>query len=104
LAAKADHERLTMLKAGLPNERLEIRQNLPLVTLALELRNCALFLGHDTRLSLISPRRLGVAVRCSLYGPTDPAFGHPGIGVVRILRAPGINDGGNYPPRCHHLV
>ena len=72
----------------MPNERLEIRQNLPLVTLALELRNCALFLGHDSGISHLAAA-LGVP-SLLLYGPTDPAVWAPRNRGVRILRAPGL--------------
>ena len=88
IGGEADHERLTILKAGLPNERLESRQNLPLVTLALELRNCALFLGHDSGISHLAAA-LGVP-SLLLYGPTDPAVWAPRNRGVRILRAPGL--------------
>jgi heptosyltransferase-2 len=85
IGGEADEERLTMLSAGLPDERLEIRQNRPLTALALELRNCALFVGHDSGISHLAAA-LGVP-SLLLYGPTDPAVWAPRNPAVRILRA-----------------
>jgi heptosyltransferase III len=85
VGGEADAERLTNLRAALPNDRLEIAENLPLTALAKELRNCAAFIGHDSGIS-----HLAAAVGTPsllLYGPTDPAIWAPQNRRVRVLRA-----------------
>jgi heptosyltransferase-2 len=85
VGGEADAERLTNLQAALPNERLEMAENLPLTALAKELRNCAAFIGHDSGIS-----HLAAAVGTPsllLYGPTDPAIWAPQNPNVRVLRA-----------------
>jgi len=85
VGGEADAERLTNLRAALPNDRLEIAENLPLTALAKELRNCAAFIGHDSGIS-----HLAAAVDTPsllLYGPTDPAIWAPQNPRVRVLRA-----------------
>jgi heptosyltransferase-2 len=86
VGGEADAERLTKQRAALPNERLEIAENLPLTALAKELCNCAAFIGHDSGIS-----HLAAAVGTPsllLYGPTDPAIWAPQNPNVRILRGP----------------
>ncbi len=85
VGGEAEGDRLDRLRALLPNERIELAQNLPLTELAARLRNCGLFLGHDSGIS-----HLAAAVGTSsvlLFGPTDPAIWAPTNPKVRVLRS-----------------
>ena len=86
VGGEADGQRLTNLRAALPAERLEIAENLPLIGLAKELRNCAAFLGHDSGISHLAAA-LGTP-SLLIYGPTDPTIWAPQNPNVRVLRAP----------------
>ena len=88
IGGEADTERVTRLRALLPNDRVREAQNLSLVELAASLQNCTLFLGHDSGIS-----HLAAAVGTPtllLFGPTDPAIWAPANPQVRVLRAPSL--------------
>ena len=88
VGGEADTERVTRLRALLPNERVRFAQNLSLVELAGCLQSCALFLGHDSGISHLAA---AVGTPCLLlFGPTDPAIWAPANPQVRVLRAPSL--------------
>jgi heptosyltransferase-2 len=85
VGGEADLAQLVALRAALPNERLELAENLALPELAARLQRCRLFLGHDSGIS-----HLAAAVGTSsllLFGPTDPAVWAPANSQVRVFRA-----------------
>lgn len=85
VGGEADTERLAGLRAALPDERVELAENLPLPELALRLRNCRMFLGHDSGISHLAA---AVGAPCLLlFGPTDPAIWAPVNSQVRVLRS-----------------
>ncbi len=86
IGGEADCDRLRVLRGALPDDRIEIAENLPLIALAGELGRCALFLGHDSGISHLAAA-LGLP-SVLLYGPTDPAIWAPQNPRVRVLRAP----------------
>jgi heptosyltransferase-2 len=86
IGGEADGRRLETLQRNLPSDRVELARNLPLAELARRVRDCALFLGHDSGIS-----HLAAAVGTPsvlLFGPTDPAIWAPQNPQVRIVRAP----------------
>ncbi len=88
VGGEADGMRVGAFRAALPNDRLELAENLPLPELAQRLRDCRLFLGHDSGIS-----HLAAAVGTPsllLFGPTDPAIWAPANPQVRVLRSPGL--------------
>ncbi len=88
VGGEADERRLETLKSALPNDRFELAMNLPLTALAMELRNCSLFIGHDSGISHLAAS-LGVR-SLLLYGPTDPAIWAPSNPQVRVIRSPNL--------------
>ena len=88
IGGEADTERVTRLRAFLPNDRVHCAQNLSLVELAARLQNCGLYLGHDSGISHLAA---AVGTRALLlFGPTDPAIWAPANPQVRVLRAPSL--------------
>ena len=88
IGGEADHGRTPQLRAALPDERVEIAQELTLADLAARLQECGLFLGHDSGISHLAA---AVGTPCLLlFGPTDPAIWAPANAQVRVLRAPGL--------------
>ncbi len=85
VGGEADEARVERLRRDLPNERVELAQNLPLTALALQLRNCARFLGHDSGVSHLAAA-LGTPALL-LFGPTDPAIWAPANPQVRVVRS-----------------
>jgi len=88
VGGEADEKRVETLKGALPNDRFELAMNLPLTALAMELRNCSLFIGHDSGISHLAAS-LGVR-SLLLYGPTDPAIWAPSNPQVRVIRSPNL--------------
>lgn len=92
VGGEADEARVESLRASLPNERVQLAQNLALPELAGLLRNCGLFLGHDSGIS-----HLAAAVGTPallLFGPTDPAIWAPANPQVRVLRSSSLTMAG----------
>ena len=86
VGGEADDARMAALSDALPRARLELAQSVPLPELAARLRDCGVFLGHDSGIS-----HLAAAVGTPallLFGPTDPAIWAPANPPVRVLRAP----------------
>ena len=92
VAGEADDARAGFLHAALPPERMENAQNLPLPELAVRLRNCGLFLGHDSGISHLAAA-MGIPTLL-LFGPTDPAIWAPQNPRVRVLRSPNLTMSG----------
>jgi heptosyltransferase-2 len=85
VGGEADRKRIADLRAALPNERIEIAQDLSLPELARVLRGCGFFLGHDSGISHLAA---AVGTRSLLlFGPTDPAIWAPANPQVRVLRS-----------------
>ena len=64
--------------------RREVADRLPLPALAAALRQCRLFLGHDSGVSHLAA---AVGRPCVLlFGPTDPAMWAPPSPYVRVIR------------------
>lgn len=85
VGGEADEECLAQMRAALPNDRVELAKDLPLPELAIRLRNCRLFLGHDSGISHLAA---AVGTPCLLlFGPTDPAIWAPANPQVRVLRS-----------------
>ena len=92
ISGEADEARATRLASALPNERVKVAKDLPLIDLARRLQNCALFIGHDSGIS-----HLAAAVGTPsllLFGPTDPAIWAPANPQVRVLRAASLTTAG----------
>lgn len=92
VGGEADEDRLAKLCSALPDERLDLAQNLPLTELAHRLRKATVFLGHDSGIS-----HLAAAVGTPallLFGPTDPAIWAPPNPQVRVLRSPSLTMAG----------
>ena len=88
IGGEADRVGVAHLRAALPNERLELAENLPLPELAARLQSCRMFLGHDSGIS-----HLAAAVGTPsllLFGPTDPAIWAPANSQVRVLHSPSL--------------
>ncbi len=85
IGGEADERRLEGLQRHLPSDRIELARNLPLADLARRVRDCALFLGHDSGISHLAAAVGTPAVL--LFGPTDPAIWAPQNAQVRIVRA-----------------
>ncbi len=92
VAGEADDGRAALLRAALPADRVEFLQNLPLPELAVRLRDCGLFLGHDSGISHLAAAVGAPAVL--LFGPTDPAIWAPANAQVRVLRSPSLTMAG----------
>ena len=85
---EAERERWTdQLLAQSPSphrHRREVADRLPLPALAAALRQCRLFLGHDSGVSHLAA---AVGRPCVLlFGPTDPAMWAPPSPYVRVIR------------------
>lgn len=83
IGGEADAARLGALEAALPNDKREVARHLPLPVLARRLRNCALFLGHDSGISHLAAAMGTPSIL--LFGPTDPAIWAPKNARVRVL-------------------
>jgi heptosyltransferase-3 len=97
IGGEADESRLAKLQALLPNDRIEIVRHLSLTRLARRLRDCDLFLGHDSGIS-----HLAAAVGTPsvlLFGPTDPAIWAPANRQVRVVRSPDLTMDGIKVPQ-----
>lgn len=85
VGGEADEERMARLGRALPNEQVNWAKNLPLPDLAGRLRNCGVFVGHDSGISHLAA---AVGTPCLLlFGPSDPAVWAPQNPKVRTLRS-----------------
>jgi heptosyltransferase-3 len=86
VGGEAEKERLARLKPGLPVDRIEVAEDLPLTELARRLGNCAAFIGHDSGIT-----HLAAAVGISLlvlWGDSVEAIWRPQGKNVLILKSP----------------
>jgi heptosyltransferase-2 len=87
VGGEAEGERLERLSRCLPRGQVILASNRPLTELALQLRACAGFVGHDSGISHLAAA-LGLPVLC-LWGETNESVWRPRGEQVRLLRAPG---------------
>ena len=85
VGGEADVKQLRSLATMWRDRRVLFAENLPLPELAAVLRECALFVGHDSGISHIAA---AAGTRCVLlFGPTDPDVWAPANEQVQVLRA-----------------
>jgi ADP-heptose:LPS heptosyltransferase len=85
IGGEAEEQRLGRLAASLPNARCRLVFNLPLVDLALLMRQTQGFLGHDSGMTHLAAA-LGLR-GCVLWGMTNEAVWHPASDRFKVLRA-----------------
>ena len=84
IGGEAEGERLTRLSAKLPAARVEMAQSLPLPELALQLRRCKAFVGHDSGITHLAA---ALGLPCLVLWPdTNEVIWRPQGQGVRILR------------------
>jgi heptosyltransferase-2 len=84
IGGEAEMGRPERIAAGLPAERVEVADSLPLVELAGRLRSCAAFAGHDSGISHLAG---ALGVPCLLlWGDTNSDVWRPPQERVRLLR------------------
>ncbi|MCI0537968.1 MAG: glycosyltransferase family 9 protein [Verrucomicrobiales bacterium] len=82
---EAEGIRLDHFARLIPPERLQMAQNVPLADLAIRLRQCDLFVGHDSGISHLAA---AVGLRgLALWGETNPAIWRPRGDRISILRS-----------------
>lgn len=87
VGGEAEGERLESLVKLLPTDRVEVARSLPLVELAVQLRTCAGFIGHDSGISHLAA---AVGVRTiALWGGTIEEIWRPQGERVVIVREQG---------------
>lgn len=85
VGGEAEGARLRNLSKGLPENRLEVAENLPLVELASRLRACASFVGHDSGISHLAAALSLPSV--ILWGETSEAIWRPCNPRSRIVHS-----------------
>ena len=80
---EAEGEKLSRLAEGLPVERLELAEHMPLNRLAKRLAKCCGFVGHDSGVTHIASA-LGLPTLV-LWGPSNEAVWRPLSENVRVL-------------------
>ncbi len=91
VGGEAEEGRLGRLSGHAPAGRLEVARNLPLEDLAMKLRGCDAFVGHDSGIT-----HLAAAVGLpglALWGPTVESVWRPASDRFSILRSPGGIEG-----------
>jgi heptosyltransferase-2 len=86
VGGEAEGERLQRLAAALPISRTRVAQSRPLTELAILLRKCAGFVGHDSGISHLASA-LGVP-SVILWGGSTEAVWRPQGAKVRVVRDP----------------
>ncbi len=87
VGGEAEGDRLQRLAAALPPSRVSIARSLPLPELALRLRGCTAFLGHDSGISHLAAA-LGLP-GLVLWGPSNATVWRPRSERFELLNAPG---------------
>lgn len=87
IGGEAEGDRLARLARILPVERVRVARSLPLSDLALLLRQCHVFLGHDSGISHLAGA-LGVR-GLVLWNDTNPVIWKPRTELLNLLQAPG---------------
>ena len=86
IGGEAEGDRCARLAAALPEGRVQIAQNLPLLELARRMQACCAFVGHDSGITLLAAALdLPGLV---LWGETDLATWGPKSERMKILRDP----------------
>ncbi len=89
VGGEAEGEKLERLANVLPEDRIEVARSLPLAELAVRLRSCAAFIGHDSGISHLAAA-LGVPT-LALWGHTLEEIWRPqGERVVIVREAGGL--------------
>ena len=83
VGCEAEGERLQRLANGMPSDRLEIAQHIPLGDLAPRLANCAGYIGHDSGVTHLASA-LGLPTLV-LWGPSNQTIWRPLGEKVRVL-------------------
>jgi ADP-heptose:LPS heptosyltransferase len=84
IGGEAEGSRCERLAALLPNHRVQVARNLPLVELAQRMRSCAAFVGHDSGIThLAAALDLPGLV---LWGPSNETVWRPMSERMRLLR------------------
>lgn len=83
IGGEAEGDRLQRLANGMPPDRLEIAQHIPLPELALRLAKCAGYVGHDTGMTHLAAA-LGLPALV-LWGPSNETVWRPLGEKVRVL-------------------
>ena len=83
IGGEAEGYRLQRLANGMPSDRLEIAQHIPLPELALRLAKCAGYVGHDTGMTHLAAA-LGLPTLV-LWGPSNETIWRPLGEKVRVL-------------------
>lgn len=87
VGGEAEGEKLERLANVLPKDRIEVARSLPLAELAVRLRSCAAFIGHDSGISHLAAA-LGVPT-LALWGHTLEEIWRPQGERVEIVREKG---------------
>jgi ADP-heptose:LPS heptosyltransferase len=83
IGGEAEGDRLQRLANGMPSDRLEIAQHIPLPELASRLAKCAGYVGHDTGMTHLAAA-LGLPTLV-LWGPSNETVWRPLGEKVRVL-------------------
>ena len=83
IGGEAEGDRLQRLGNGMPSDRLEIAQHIPLPELAPRLAKCAGYVGHDTGMTHLAAA-LGLPTLV-LWGPSNETVWRPLGEKVRVL-------------------
>ena len=86
VGGEVEGDRLARMAAALPRERVEIAQSLPLTQLALLLRRCAGYVGHDSGISHLAAA-LGLRGMV-LWGDTRQEIWRPRSEHIRLVSSP----------------
>jgi len=86
VGGEAEGDRLDRLTAGLPAGRVSLARSLPLVELAGRMRECAVFVGHDSGITHIAA---ALDLPCVVLWPdTNASVWGPQGGRVSLLKEP----------------
>ena len=83
IGGEAEGDQLQRLANGMPSDRLEIAQHIPLPELAPRLAKCAGYVGHDTGMTHLAAA-LGLPTLV-LWGPSNETIWRPLGEKVRVL-------------------
>jgi hypothetical protein len=87
IGGEVEEDRCHRLAAGLPPERVQIAQSVPLPDLAARMKACAIFMGHDSGIThLAAALDLPGLV---LWGPTALATWRPRSDRLKVLQSGG---------------
>jgi heptosyltransferase-3 len=87
VGGEAEGERLDRLKKPIPQERIHLAENLPLVSLAELLQSATRFVGHDSGITHLAAA-LGVPI-LALWGPSNETIWRPSGPQHQIIKPEG---------------